>query len=116
VEALGRGESVRPVRLGVAIAPAAVARRLRRAVGLPEQDGLLIQGVEEDSPADKAGLQRGDLIIEAQGRATDRADDLHEALDSAGAGGSISIRLLRGTEERTVSVSLSREVSERGRA
>jgi serine protease Do len=116
VEALGRGESVRPARLGVAIAPPFVARRLRHAVGLPERDGLLIQGVEEGSAADRAGLQRGDLVIEAQGRGTASADDLHEVLDAAGADGSITLKVIRGAEERTVSVSLTREAAERGQA
>ena len=56
VDALGRGESVRPPQLGVAIAPGHVARRMRRAVGLPEAEGLLIHKVTEDSPAASAGL------------------------------------------------------------
>jgi S1-C subfamily serine protease len=116
VEALGRGESVRPVRLGVAVAPPHVARRLQRAVGLPERDGLLVQGIEEGSAADHAGLQQGDLIVEAGGTATSSADDLHQALDAAGADGSVSLRVLRGEEERTVSVALSRPASERGHA
>ena len=116
IESLGRGESVRPARLGVAIAPPFVARRLRRAVGLPERDGLLVQGVEEGGAADRAGLQRGDLITEAGGQATAGADDLHAALDAAGAGGSLTLTVIRGTEERTVSVSLTREASERGEA
>jgi serine protease Do len=116
IESLGRGESVRPPRLGVAIAPPFVARRLRRAVGLPERDGLLVQGVEEGGAADRAGLQRGDLITEAGGQATAGADDLHAALDAAGAGGSLTLTVIRGTEERTVSVSLTREASERGEA
>jgi serine protease Do len=116
VEALGRGESVRPVRLGVAVAPPHVARRLQRAVGLPEREGLLVQGIEEGSPADHAGLQQGDLIVAAGDSATSSADDLHEALDAARAGGSVSLRVVRGGEERTVSVSLSREPSERGQA
>ena len=47
VEALGRGEAPKRVRLGVAIAPPRVARRLRRAVGLPERDGVLVRAVEE---------------------------------------------------------------------
>src|SRR6201996_7997234 len=50
-ETLARGESAEAPRLGVAIAPNFVARRLRRAVGLPETDGLLIRDVVEDSPA-----------------------------------------------------------------
>ena len=44
VEALGRGEAPKRARLGVAIAPPRVARRLRRAVGLPERDGVLVRG------------------------------------------------------------------------
>ena len=44
IEALGRGESPEPTRLGVAVAPAHVARRMRRAVGLPERDGVLVRG------------------------------------------------------------------------
>src|SRR5579864_1451891 len=65
VDALGRGEAPRSVRLGVASAPPRVARRLRRAVGLPEHDGILVRAVEEDSPAERAGLERGDLIVAA---------------------------------------------------
>ena len=47
VDALGRGEPPQRARLGVAIAPPRVARRLRRAVGLPERDGVLVRGVED---------------------------------------------------------------------
>ena len=61
VTALGRGESPTRRRLGVGLAPSHVARRLRRAVGLPERDGLLVREVEEDSPAAKAGIAEGDL-------------------------------------------------------
>ena len=55
---LAGGETAAPPRLGVAVAPPRVARRMRRAVGLPERAGLLVRAVEEDSPADHAGLQR----------------------------------------------------------
>src|SRR6516225_4600757 len=65
VEQLGRGESPKRARLGVAIAPPRVARRLRRAVGLPERDGILVRAVERGSAADRAGLERGDLIVAA---------------------------------------------------
>jgi S1-C subfamily serine protease len=107
VEKLGRGEAPKRVRLGVAIAPPRVARRLRRAVGLPERDGILIRGVERGSAADRAGLERGDLIVAAGGRDTDRMEALYEALDGAGAEGRLELRILRGTEERTVTVTLS---------
>ena len=59
VDALGRGERVERPRLGVAIAPTHVASRLRRSVGLPERDGLLVRDVEDGSPAARAGIARG---------------------------------------------------------
>jgi len=104
VDTLARGESVRPPQLGVAIAPGHVARRLRRAVGLPEADGLLIREVSENSPAANAGLARGDLIVGAAGQPIRTVDDLFGALRAAAAGGSLELTVLRGTEERAVHV------------
>jgi serine protease Do len=106
VERLSRGEAPKRARLGVAVAPPRVARRLRRAVGLPERDGILVRGVERDSPADRAGLERGDLIVTAGGRDLDRIEALYETLDGAQAGGQLELTILRGAEERTVTVSL----------
>jgi S1-C subfamily serine protease len=106
VDALARGERPKTVRLGVAIAPPRVARRLRRAVGLPERDGLLVRGVERDSAAERAGLERGDLIVGAGGTDVDRVDALYEALDAAREGGTLELKIVRGTDERDVSVAL----------
>ncbi len=106
VQALGRGEAPQRARLGVAIAPPRVAKRLRRAVGLPERDGVLVRAVEEGTPADRAGLQRGDLIVSAAGRELDGVDVLYEALDGARESGSIELVIVRGADERTVTVSL----------
>jgi serine protease Do len=106
IEALGRGEAPSRPRLGVAIAPPRVARRLRRAVGLPERDGVLVRAVEDDSPAQAAGLERGDLIVAVAERQIDRVDVLYEALDAARASGQLELTILRGTDERTVQVSV----------
>jgi S1-C subfamily serine protease len=107
VDGLSRGDSAPAPRLGVAVAPAWMARRMRRAVGLPERDGLLVRGVADDSPAAASGLQQGDLIVEAGGRDVATADDLFEALDQAGPSGSLALTVIRGTEERSVSVALA---------
>ena len=104
-EALARGESAASPRLGVTIAPGHVARRLRRAVGLPEAEGLLIREVAEDSPAAGAGLAQGDLIVAAAGQPVRTPDDLFDALQAA-QGGTVELKLLRGTEERTLQVAL----------
>ncbi len=102
VDALARGESVERPRLGVAIAPAHVARRLRRSVGLPERDGLLVREVEEGSPAARAGIAQGDLIVEVAGTPATDVDALVEAIASAGT--PYEVRIVRGTEERSVTV------------
>ena len=106
IDTLARGESVQPPQLGVAIAPGHVARRLRRAVGLPDADGLLIREVSENSPAAQAGLARGDLIVAAAGQPVGTVDDLFGALRAAAPGGTLELTVLRGTEERAVHVVL----------
>jgi serine protease Do len=101
---LARGEAPAPQRLGVAIAPPRVARRLRSAVGLPERDGLLVRAVEDGSPAAGAGLESGDLIVAVAGEPVDGVESLYTALDSvAAAGGELELTVVRGTDERTVS-------------
>src|SRR3954470_12733980 len=103
VDALARGEAPSRPRLGVAIAPPHVARRLRRAVGLPERDGLLVRWVEDGSPADRAGIEKGDLVVAAGGEPVTRIDELEPLL----AGDSVTLTVLRGAEEREVAVSLA---------
>jgi S1-C subfamily serine protease len=104
VDVLARGESKGRVRLGVGVAPSDVARHMRRAVGLPDAEGLLIRLVEDDSPASRAGLAQGDLIVQAAGQAIRGMDDLFQALERAA--DEIELVILRGTEERAVKVQL----------
>src|SRR5215472_9112360 len=105
-DALAQGETAATPRLGVAIAPGHVARRLRRAVGLPDNDGLLIREVVEDSPAARAGLASGDLIVAAAGRPTPTPDDLFDAL-AAAHGEAIELSVVRGTDQRTLQVTFT---------
>lgn len=112
VAALGRGESAERPRLGIGIAPSWVARRMRRAVGLPERDGVLVREVEEGSPAAVAGIQEGDLLIEAAGRPIVEPDDVYDALGTVQAGASLSLRIVRGADERTIEVRFSANAAE----
>jgi serine protease Do len=103
---LARGEAPSSPRLGVAVAPPRVARRMRRAVGLPERAGLLVRAVEDGSPAEAAGIEAGDLLAAAGGRELTSVDDLYEVLDSL-SNGSLELTVVRGTEERSVEVELA---------
>jgi S1-C subfamily serine protease len=107
-DALARGESARTPRLGIALSPIHLALLLRRAVGLPDADGLLVRDVTEDSPAARAGIAKGDLITTAAGHPVLTPDDLFEALEAA-RGGTIELTLIRGTDERTIQVTLADE-------
>jgi len=105
VDALGRGESAQRARLGIGVVPTHVARRMRRAVGLPDADGLLVRLVEDNSPASRAGLAQGDLIVLAAGQPVSGVDDLFEALGTAD-DGAIQLIILRGADELAIDVQL----------
>jgi serine protease Do len=113
LDALGRGEAAARPRLGIGIAPARVARQLRRAVGLPERDGLLVRVVEDGGPGDRAGLRTGDLLVEAGGRAVSDADQLYEVLDQVGEDQTLTLRVVRGTDELVVTVGFGETGAER---
>ena len=91
-------------RLGVAVAPAAVAARMRRAVGLPERHGVLVLRVKRGSAADQAGLSRGDLVVGAAGAEVRTIGDLHRALRRGD--GALKLDVVRGVDERAVDVTL----------
>jgi serine protease Do len=105
VSELVAGHHVGGRRLGVAIVGPQETARLRRKVGLPEQAGLLVAGVEDGSPAATAGLGEGDLIVSVGGRAVASVDDVWDALDDAG--DEVALEVVRGAESRTVTVSFA---------
>jgi serine protease Do len=102
---LARGEELRRPTLGVAVAPPWVARKMRRAVGLPEREGLLVRGVEEGGPAARAGVERGDLLVAAGGTPVDGIDSLHRSIDAAA--GHLALTVVRGADERELEVELA---------
>jgi len=104
VAAMAEGRTFERARLGVALAPAHVAARLRRSVGLDERSGLLVRGVVDDSPAAAAGIKEGDLLVRAGDRELASHDDLFAVLGTVEPGGQLAIALVRGTEELTVTV------------
>ncbi|MGH9296387.1 MAG: S1C family serine protease [Acidimicrobiales bacterium] len=102
IDGLAAGKAPARRRLGAAIAPPQVARRLRSASGLPEVDGLLIRGVEEGGPAERSGLLRGDVLLTVGGQPLSSVDDLYRALD--GEGGELEFTVARALDELTITV------------
>jgi len=102
IEDLGRGVVPERKRLGVAVASADVTRRLRRAVGLPDRTGLLVRGIEPNSPAADAGIEEGDLLASAAGTELTETDVLFAVLERDAT--TLDIVVVRGADERTVTV------------
>jgi DNA-binding MarR family transcriptional regulator len=98
------GEHEAP-RLGVAVAGAASAKRMRRAVGLPDVAGVIILRVARESAAHQAGVTRGDLITEAGGAPVRSIGDLERAVQRAT--GPLTLKVLRGADPHELEVSLS---------
>ena len=110
VDALARGEAPRRRRLGVALIPPPVARRMRAAVGLPPRDGLLVRDVDPDGPAAAAGMAAGDLIVSVGGSPVASLDQLMTAVESAGDQPLTAI-VVRGAEEITLQVTFDRSAT-----
>jgi DNA-binding MarR family transcriptional regulator len=92
-------------RLGVAVATSAVAKRMRQAVGLADEPGVLVMRVRRDSPAQSAGLSRGDLVTAAGGEPVRSIGDLDRAVRAAD--GTLALDVLRGVQPRALQVTLS---------
>ena len=89
--------------LGASLAPAHVARHMRRAAGLPEVPGLLIQSIAVPGPSAKAGLREGDLIIAANGREIRSIENLYEQLSTVG-NATVMLDILRGEQRLTLPI------------
>jgi DNA-binding MarR family transcriptional regulator len=91
--------------MGASLAPAHIARKIRRSSGLPDIVGLLVQVVSLPGPASEAGLQEGDLIVAANGVEVRGLESLHEQLLAAH-GELLTLEVLRGQERRTTYLKL----------
>src|SRR6202049_1550688 len=102
-ELLERGHVRRPF-IGVAVQPVALSASVKKQHKLAHDNGLLIVSIADGSPAEKAGVLLGDVLLEANGQSIARPDDLLDALSSIESGGAVTLKLLRGGTIKTVSV------------
>jgi serine protease Do len=90
--------------LGVTIQD--VTTDIATALKLGQTHGALIGGVDSDGPAAKAGLQSGDVVVEANGRPIDDSRELRLMISAMAPGSSIALRVLHDGQMRNVSVTL----------
>jgi S1-C subfamily serine protease len=90
--------------IGVSAQTVPVHRRVVRFYDLPKDMGAVVVGVEENSPAKRAGLRENDVIVALEGQPVAGVDDLHRVLTDVRVGVSCSLTILRWTEKLELSV------------
>ncbi len=77
-------------------------------VGLPSAKGALVAEVTPDSPAARAGLRQGDVVLGYDGKPVDTLRDLTRRVAETRAGGTVDVKILREGREKTVAVHIDR--------
>jgi S1-C subfamily serine protease len=101
---LVRHGRVRRAFIGIAAQQTPIPRRIRHEAGLIQNHAVMVAGVEPSSPADRAGVVAGDILLSVDGQQTTGADDLIRTLTAERIGRSVELQLLRGGHTHTVSV------------
>ena len=94
-----RHGKIRRGKIGVAGQNVSLARLVVRAHGLEAKSGVLVTGVDADSPAARAGVRPEDIIVGLDGKPVTGIDDLHRLLASDRIGAATTIVLLRQAEK-----------------
>ncbi|HYH53297.1 MAG TPA: trypsin-like peptidase domain-containing protein [Solirubrobacterales bacterium] len=105
----------------IGISGGTVTPELAKAVNLPVEEGVLVQVVVEDGPADKAGLEGGntsaeidgqevqlggDIITEVNGKKVASMDEMIELIDGSEPGDKLELTVVRDGDEETVEITL----------
>ena len=93
-----RHGKIRRGRIGVAGQNVPLLRLAQRALGIDAKSGVLVTGVEPDSPAARAGVTSGDIIIGFDGQTVSGIDDLHRLLVTERIGARTTIAVLRNAD------------------
>jgi serine protease Do len=102
-ELVARGKITRGW-LGVSIQP--LTPELAKSFGLKEPKGVLIADVVKDSPADKAGLASGDVLLEFDGKKVDAPQDLQKIVAVTAPGKGVPVRVWRDKGEKTLDIKI----------
>lgn len=100
-------------RIGVGIE--AVSKEVAEAIGLGAPRGAMVNTVEKDGPAQKAGVEPGDVIVKFDGRAVERSNDLPRIVGSTKPGTASTITVFRKGTQRDLKVMVAEMQPDRAR-
>jgi len=104
-EQLRSGGKVIRGRIGVSIGP--VPKDVAESIGLGKAQGAMVNGVEPGTPADKAGVEAGDIITRFNGEAIDKAPDLQRLVGATKPGTKSTIQVFRRGAYKDLSVTVA---------
>ena len=81
-----------------------MTKELAESFGLPKPVGALVSSVEKGSPAEKAGIEAGDVILKFDGKAVNASDDLPRLVGGTKPGTKAAVQLMRAKSTRDVTV------------
>jgi S1-C subfamily serine protease len=99
-----RDGRIRRSFVGISGQTVPVHRRVVRFYDLPKETGAMVLSVEDGSPAKRAGLREGDVIVALEGQPVAGVDDLHRLLTEVRVGVSCTLTVLRYTEKLELKV------------
>lgn len=105
-ETLARHGRVRRGYLGIRSQPVAIPAAQAQSLGRAQEVGLLLVGIEEDSPAAQGGLMVGDILVGLAGQPITDPDDLLARLAGALVGQSTLVEVLRAGQAQTIAVTI----------
>ncbi|MFO1337549.1 MAG: DegQ family serine endoprotease [Burkholderiaceae bacterium] len=92
-------------RIGVRIAP--VTKEVAESIGLGKPVGALVQGVETGTPAEKAGIEAGDIIVKVDGRPVEKSGDLPRIIGATKPGAKTTLQIYRKGAYKDVPVTVA---------
>ncbi len=92
------------LHLGIAGQTRNLHRRIQRYFGLITSTAVQVVAVEENSTAQRAGLQVGDVIVEVNGQSMATVDDIHRILSHPSGNAELTLAILRGDERREIHI------------
>jgi len=90
--------------LGISMEP--VDQTMGEALGMSQPRGIFLQHILEDSPAEKAKLKQGDVLLKVNGEEVNQANQVQSRIFRMSPGEKVTLTILRDSEERKVKVTL----------
>jgi serine protease Do len=104
IDEVARYGRIREIWIGLLVQE--ITPLIARSLGLETTDGVIVSHIDEGSPAQEAGLGRGDIIVDVNGQAVSNYDSARKAIFGAKVGDVLDFVIQRDGARRTISITV----------